>query len=133
MQTLRRPPDTAAQIARLIAEVEQKKTEVNDEEIDGWLIRRPSIFEVDDHFGMLFAQSTAGSAPLVLPQSRELCLSVITGEVRIHGYPGTVTAGHHFVLRPKDSRTVIAVQQPTLISALFFLEAGDGQAAELGS
>lgn len=113
--------ETRQKIAQLIAEVERTRDALLDEEVDGWVIRRPAMFEVDDHFGILFAESRDGcSAPLILPQSREICVGVIAGEIQLGGLYGTLKAQQFFVVRPKDSRSVYAVTHGTKIAAFFF-------------
>lgn len=126
------PPDTGPAIARFIERLDAMQRGA-DEETDGWLIRRPTLTETDEHFGILVAQSKANSSePLILPTGLELCIGVIAGAIRIDGHCGEFSAGHFFVVRPKDGRTVRSVYHPTRVSVQFFRGTNDdGSALDL--
>lgn len=125
-------PDTGPAIAQFIARLDEIERGV-DEETEGWLIRRPTLEENNAALGVLVAESKAGSSqPLTLPEGREICLAVETGAIRIEGFSGEFTAGHFFVVRPKDGRTVRSVFHPTRVTIQYFRGTdNDGSALDL--
>lgn len=125
-------PSTAQKIRLLIAEIEAKRQEIQDEEIEGWLIRRASPFEISDHLGTMTAESRPGcSAPLTLPHGHEVLIAVLQGAVQIDGRADPLTSRCFWVVREGDGRDVVAIQHPTKIACSFFL--GDGDGSQLDS
>jgi|SRR6185437_8540831 len=127
-----------AKVATVLGELTSMQEESLEQEVPGWIIRKPTLDEVNSDLALMGARSKPNDhSPFFFPDDAEVVVVVLEGSVRIDAGKQSLTmvGRHSSVVTAGPERAVTALEPLTRIYLIYIRSAktagvsGDGQLA----